>query len=200
MTKDEKIVLLTDNSKTDLELSQILGLSVKYLSVLRKRWGLSKKRGGKEGKIRTSIISSCKVCGTEIKITRSGTRQYCSRKCMSVCVDYRNRLSRADKTYMQSEEYRKTLMKNDTSDYKRYAGRVHRLSQKIYEENKSIINPYNKSRTLCGVDDGYQIDHIIPIRYGFENNIPPEEIARLENLRMLPWKENLIKGKTLIES
>lgn len=27
------------------------------------------------------------------------------------------------------------------------------------------------------------------------SNIPPEEIAKLENLQMLPWKDNISKGK-----
>jgi hypothetical protein len=45
------------------------------------------------------------------------------------------------------------------------------------------------------VDGGYQLDHIVPLRYGFDNGITPEEISSLNNLRLLPWKQNLTKGK-----
>jgi hypothetical protein len=87
------------------------------------------------------------------------------------------------------------LRKATTPAYRSYANKVHRLTRIIYEENEHIINPNNHPRTICGVEGGYQLDHIITIRYGFENNIPAEEIARVENLRMLSWKENLSRNK-----
>jgi hypothetical protein len=41
----------------------------------------------------------------------------------------------------------------------------------------------------------HHIDHIKPIWHGFNNNIPPEEIADISNLRMLPYRENMLKGR-----
>lgn len=41
---------------------------------------------------------------------------------------------------------------------------------------------------------GYHVDHIVPIVYGFKNNINPHYIASLDNLRMIPEKDNLSKG------
>lgn len=49
-------------------------------------------------------------------------------------------------------------------------------------------------RGRCGVDGAYQLDHIQSIDWGFRNGIPAEEIARFENLRMIPWKDNLLKS------
>lgn len=199
MTKEEKISILTDDSKTDAEIAKILGYSTAYLTVLRHRMGLpNKRRGNKTGTIRTSVPAECKVCQKPFMRQQKYQRQYCSRKCQFACEEFRQSLKNVDKSYMQEEYYRNSLRKEDTPAYRRYANRVHKLTKTIYEQNVSIINPNNLPRTLAGVEDGYQLDHIIPVRYGFDNDIPPEEIARLDNLRMIPWKENVQKGKKLL--
>ena len=79
-------------------------------------------------------------------------------------------------------------------EYTKYARKVHGLSHKIYEQNKEIINPNNYSRTLCGVDGGNQLDHITPIKECFNKGISAEEAADLKNLRILPWKDNLMRN------
>jgi len=198
MTKEEKISILTDDTKTDAEIAILLGYSKGYLSVLRQRMGLNKRRGNKTGTIRTSVPANCKVCGTPFMRQQKYQRQYCSRTCQFACEEFRETLKNVDKSYMQEDYYRNRLKKEDTPAYRRYANRVHKLTRTIYEQNVSFINPDNLPRTVAGVEDGYQLDHIIPVRYGFDNNIPPEEIARLENLRMIPWKENVQKGKKLL--
>lgn len=40
----------------------------------------------------------------------------------------------------------------------------------------------------------WHIDHVVPIAYGFRNSIPPEVIADISNLRMMPAEENRKKG------
>ena len=72
------------------------------------------------------------------------------------------------------------------------------MSDKVYEENKHIINPDDRPRTLAGVEDGWQLDHIIEVRWGFDNNIPVEVLCEVENLRMLPWKKNLERNRSTI--
>jgi hypothetical protein len=71
---------------------------------------------------------------------------------------------------------------------------VHGLSNKNYKLNIDIINPNNYPRTICGIDGGWQLDHIIPIKECFELGIPIEEAADISNLRMLPWRENLMRN------
>ena len=44
------------------------------------------------------------------------------------------------------------------------------------------------------IKEANTVDHIVPISKGFADNMPPEEITRPENLRFIPWKDNLIKG------
>lgn len=43
---------------------------------------------------------------------------------------------------------------------------------------------------LAGVHGAYQLDHIIPIKFGFDNKIDPSIIADISNLQLLPWKCN----------
>ncbi len=53
---------------------------------------------------------------------------------------------------------------------------------------------YWELRGRCGVEGAYQLDHIKSINWGWENGIPPEVIAEWDNLRMIPWKTNLLKS------
>lgn len=48
----------------------------------------------------------------------------------------------------------------------------------------------DKPRGLCGVKGAYQLDHIIPLQYGFDNNISPEIMGHIDNLRFVTWEEN----------
>lgn len=78
-------------------------------------------------------------------------------------------------------------------EFKTYSGKVHWLTSKNYKEHEDLINPLNLPRTLCGVEGGYQLDHKISILEGFMEYYKPEWIARVENLQMLSWEENLNK-------
>ena len=49
-------------------------------------------------------------------------------------------------------------------------------------------------RGRCGVEGAYQLDHIKSINWGWENGIEPEVIAEWDNLKMIPWKTNLLKS------
>ena len=63
----------------------------------------------------------------------------------------------------------------------------------------SVLENSDKLRGLCGVEGAYQLDHIIPIQYGFDNNIPPEIIGHIDNLQFIPWEENNAKRDKLIK-
>lgn len=187
---------LLSSKLTNKEIAGILGVSVPTVCRMRKALSVpSSNKGSLKGQrpwLRTRIYKSCAVCGKE-----THNHKYCSRECMYKSEEYKDMLRSIDKSYMYTEEYQEKLRKDTTPAYKRYANKVHRLSQRIYEEYEHIINPDSYERTLCGVEGGYQLDHIIPVRYGFDNNIPPEELARVDNLRMIPWKQNLLKRDKL---
>jgi hypothetical protein len=116
--------------------------------------------------------------------------------------DYRINLSKSRTLQGYIERFGEELGKlkhesryknKNSSDYTRYANKVHRLSNKTYEENKDIINPEGHKRTLCGIDDGWQLDHIMTVRECFDKGITAEEASSISNLRMLPWKTNLMR-------
>lgn len=103
-------------------------------------------------------------------------------------------------------EYHKVLNKRTGSlhhnwnpnkpEFLRYSTKVRALSDKVYKENICTINPNNHKRTLAGVPGGYQLDHITPIKTGFDTGIPEEVLAQLNNLQMVPWKVNNAKRST----
>jgi transposase len=81
----------------------------------------------------------------------------------------------------------------DTTDYKKYQRKVRWLTEKTYVDYKNFINPHNHPRTLCGVDGGYQLDHIIGVYECYISGTSIENCSDLKNLQMIPWKENLEK-------
>jgi hypothetical protein len=78
-----------------------------------------------------------------------------------------------------------------TEDKQIYARRVRWLSEKNYVLYKDILNPNNYPRTLCGVKDGYQLDHKKSIVECFHEKLSAEFCSSLENLQFIPWQENL---------
>ena len=84
---------------------------------------------------------------------------------------------------------------SDVPAFKRYQRDVRALSEKKYTMHKDIINPDNLRRGRYN----YHLDHITPIKHGFENGIPVEDIAAEDNLQILHWRDNLSKGSCLTE-
>lgn len=76
---------------------------------------------------------------------------------------------------------------------------THECNKVTAQFDLSVLENSDKLRGLCGVDGAYQLDHIIPIQYGFDNNIPPEIIGHIDNLQFIPWEENNAKRDKLIK-
>jgi hypothetical protein len=68
-----------------------------------------------------------------------------------------------------------------------------------YQHAWEISN--EKAKTLADIHKRrfriYDLDHIVPISYGFKNKIPAELIGSIENLRIIPHKENFEKNAKL---
>lgn len=45
----------------------------------------------------------------------------------------------------------------------------------------------------------YHLDHVVPIVHGFLNNMPPEQIGHISNLRFIHWSKNMKKGSSITE-
>lgn len=158
------------------------------------------KRSGRKpgtGKVRTGKYFPCPVCEISVYHKRyeinGGIRKFCSRSCMNRSESYRQKISVANKGKVRSEEYLNTRRKESTPEYTRYKNLVHKLSERTYVEHIDEINPDRFPRTLCGVDCGYQLDHIVPVRECFDTGVSAFDASSVENLRMLPWKQNLMR-------
>lgn len=189
LTENQK-KLLEDISLTRNDLASSLNCGEISVSRWRKKLGIKVPIGSKKHKSRPwqskKIERCCPICDMKFVTTPSNKKRYCSKKCSSKDID---------RSYMNSEKYKDSLRKETTEEYKRYSNLVHKLSHRTYEIYKEEINPNNFVRGLAGEIDAYHLDHIISVKFGFDNNISPEEMSRKENLQMLPWKDNIIKGK-----
>lgn len=92
--------------------------------------------------------------------------------------------------YIKKYELKRNYNKKDFEIYSR---KVRYLTELEYSKYHKEINPKSLPRTLCGVDGGYQLDHIISIRESFVKKISCEDCASKNNLQMISWKENLNK-------
>jgi 5-methylcytosine-specific restriction endonuclease McrA len=188
---NEELSLLKDPMMTTRELAKLLNIGVATVSRTRKRLEFSVPMGAKKGKPNLAKIrKETRVCAhpdcsNTFIVVPSKVRLYCCHRCHSLTLD---------NSHLQSPEVLKERTKDTTPAYKRYKGLVHRLSGYNYTESIDIINPNRYTRTLCGVEGGWQLDHIIPIKECYEKGISPEEASAISNLRMLPWKENLMRN------
>lgn len=87
--------------------------------------------------------------------------------------------------YNTYEEYRANL-----DDWKKYKIDVWRVTK---QQPLHLLENYDK-RGVNGEEGAYTLDHILSIRKGFNESIPPEVIGDITNLQMLPWEENITKG------
>jgi hypothetical protein len=185
---DKEIELIRDPQLTAIEIGKILKVHPQTVYRFRKKLGLVMPIGAKPGKPNPNkmrqVDRSCigKNCSTIFTVNQASKKKFCSHSCQQ-------RTANVAKKGFGSRTTRNPLIK----EYTKYARTVHALSHKIYEQNINIINPENHPRTLCGVKDGWQLDHIVPIKECFQKGMTPEEAASITNLRMLPWYDNLMR-------
>lgn len=77
------------------------------------------------------------------------------------------------------------------SEWQTYKAEVASLTNQTYKQHKKQINPNNLPRGKAGVDGAYHLDHIVPKRFCFDNNVPPPVCADVSNLQMIGWRENV---------
>lgn len=87
---------------------------------------------------------------------------------------------------LNSAKWRETA-----TEWQKYKATVSSLTTQTYRKYKHIINPNNLPRGNAGVVGAYHLDHIVPKRFCFDNNIPPEVCADKNNLQMIGWRENV---------
>ena len=139
---------------------------------------------GNRLKVKVEHLSPCSNVRVSCKCERCG-KKYIQRfgRDTSICYPCRKL------ELMKSS--RNPSWRPDIDERKRYTTQVRHLSEKIYRENKEIINPLDLPRVRAKREAfGYQLDHIISIKRGYEEQIPVEKIASIDNLQMLLWEDN----------
>ncbi len=71
---------------------------------------------------------------------------------------------------------------SSNKSYKHYRSKVDQLTKYVLEQNK------------VSIENGYHIDHIFPVSYGFKLKIPVEVMADINNLQILEASENIKKS------
>lgn len=80
------------------------------------------------------------------------------------------------------------LISLDRNEFKRYKLIVTYLTEKY---RKELTDGYITG--LAGKQDAWHIDHMYSILKGYQHKISPLVIGNRNNLRMIPWKENIKK-------
>lgn len=214
LSKEDILQLL--HMKHD-DAASLLGVSRGTLSKFKKMHGIEVGKGKSQahdrskstGRPRTTTdIEKICDCGKSFVI-RSIKKQktYCSPECY---YQFRVHIPSDDHRKIVSEKAKerwkaptqsmldgidkRRLSEDEIKRYSSYRNRLANITEKTYNEFKEDINPHNYVRGLAGIDGVYHLDHIIPAKFGFENGIPPEVLGSKDNLQMLPWRVNIIKG------
>lgn len=101
--------------------------------------------------------------------------------------------SRRMKTARVHYEEKYGIREEDYESWKTYQSKCRTLTENTYRENINTLNPDRLERDMSN----WHLDHIVPIKEGWERGIPPEVIAAVGNLRMMDAGGNLIKGAQL---
>jgi hypothetical protein len=101
--------------------------------------------------------------------------------------------------YIEYNEKRSKESLSAKKDFAKYKQLVYKITRQTYRKHKNIINPNNLPRARAG-QDGYHLDHIVSLKYAYSLNIPAEITAHYENLRLIPWKQNVVKNRKPIHN
>lgn len=125
------------------------------------------------------------------RFVRATKNQYC-KSCLSTYALLGNSLGRINKgkPNIKISGSNHPRWVENKSDYILYKNQVYKYTRK---QNIKLLKNSEKPRTLLGNVDGYQLDHILSIKDGFLNNIPPYMVGDIKNLQIIKSTENRIK-------
>jgi hypothetical protein len=142
------------------------------------------------------VLFKCDDCGIEWKrryskknIQRDYDKDLCHR-CSRLDVGKRVGRENAIKSGKKNRGSNHHNWNPYKSEFTAYAYKVRLITEETYRTHKHILNPDDLPRTLCGIENGYQLDHKISIKWGYEHGLNPKIVGGLSNLQMLSWQEN----------
>lgn len=101
---------------------------------------------------------------------------------------------------MEDKRFRK-----DPRNYKRHLvqaqeeGDYHRVvrnrTRRNYKRYKDIVNPENRLIAPSGMEGAHHVDHIVSVNLCWMCKVPVEFAAAPENLQVIPWYVNAIRGE-----
>lgn len=155
------------------------------------KYGIYVKVEHLHGKSEAVVECKCDKCGVLYKNRLSRRLDYCRSCAQSVeLTNYHKESSKVidfgGKRFCPSGDNHPRWNPNK-SEFKKYASLVMSITRK---QDLSLLENFDKPRGLCGVPGAYQLDHIVSIKTGFDNNIPASVIGSLENLQFIPWEDN----------
>jgi hypothetical protein len=77
--------------------------------------------------------------------------------------------------------------------------RLYYIKVWIVTESQPLDTLKNSDKRCFRGNGCHHLDHICSISKGFMDNIPPEKIGNITNLRFIPWEDNISKGHTMTE-
>lgn len=171
----------TDAQRSELRHKNIRTVLNRGLEILSNWDG---RRIDDKSNTQTTVVVRNPNCGHTF--TTTAINLLCTDTVCTVCGK-KERSSKLTQTSIdRSEEWQKTA-----TEWKIYKSAVTKLTRKNYLANKDKINPNNLPTGKAGTEGAYHIDHIVPIRYCYNNNIPETICAHPDNLQMLGWRENV---------
>lgn len=136
------------------------------------------------------IVVRNKKCGHTFE-TYPGNILHRDIECPVCARDYLNNLNR-DRNKQNHLKWLETA-----SEWEIYESECRILTNSVYKQYEQIINPNNYFVGATGITGAHHIDHIIPVRTGFEKNIPKELICHYSNLQVIPWEVNIRKSSNI---
>lgn len=128
---------------------------------------------------------------TTIELYGSGSLEIAQAAITNEVIEQRRKTLIETMTGKTYEEYEAMLPKKDA-----YYKKVRRITE---QQPLHLLEHHEKRAAHYHTNEAYHLDHIIPISYGFINDIPPEIIGDISNLRFIPWLENVKKCNKIME-
>jgi DNA invertase Pin-like site-specific DNA recombinase len=74
------------------------------------------------------------------------------------------------------------------------------MTKKTYRRKVRALTKSNITYEGIDVKEGFSIDHIFPVSVGYRLNIPPELIADIRNINIIPLRDNCVIKKDNCDS